>query len=67
MIKNKQRAVSAGLMNGTTDTTISPKTDLTRAQATTIMMQFLKNYYYGKNCSHNNTVEATCTESERLL
>ena len=57
-------AVSAGLMNGTTDTTISPKTELTRAQATTIMMQFLKNYYYGKTCSHNSTVKATCTESE---
>ena len=55
-------AVSAGLMSGTTDTTVSPKVVITRAQATTIMMQFLRNYYYGERCLHSGMSEATCTE-----
>lgn len=59
--------VSIGLMSGTTDTTISPKTVITRAQATTIMMQFLKNYHYGDMCMHENIRNATCTEPEQCI
>ena len=52
-------AVEMGLISGTADYTLSPKTTCTRAQLAVIIMKFAD--YYSSTCEHDWT-EPTCTE-----
>ncbi len=58
-------AVESGLITGMTDTTLSPKTNLTRAQAVRILSVFMQEYLYGE-CKHR-LYEPTCTTSAWCL
>ena len=55
-------AVSAGLISGMANGTLSATGTVTRAQAAVVFEVFMKNYFYA-SCEHEFT-GATCTESD---
>ncbi len=56
-----QYLVSAGLISGITDTILSPRSNVTRAQTARIVMVYMQEHLYGE-CEHSFT-PASCTKA----
>ena len=54
--------VTAGLISGMTETTLAPRSNLTRAQAARILTVFIRDYKYGE-CAHIFDVVQPCTDA----